>query len=126
MLGVGMIFMGIYSIVLNKSHVALMDSKAVSQFVLGTMIDENTYHMSIYLRSCLFLAAGGLTFSYSKFAPPLYLLCLLATAIFVAYPFQELEFDRAMSWILLVKIVVSMGAAALLLLTNGKIVSEDA
>ena len=89
MLGVGMIFMGIYSIVLNKSQVALMDSKEISQFVLGTPIDENTYHMSIYLRSCLFLFTGGLTLSNSKLAPGLYVLCLLATAIFVANPIQK-------------------------------------
>lgn len=105
-----------------------MDSKAQTEFVLGISIDYSTYQKTVYIRSGLFLASGGFTFSGEKFAPFFFLLSLIVTVTFMANPLlpKDNALDRTMNLSLLIKMVTSLSSVILLLLTKGKIVSEGA
>lgn len=120
---IAFIFMGVYGLSLTET--AMIESKRTFEFVTFSQIEASTYRYIVYLRSCLFVACGGLVFSDLRAAAYLLLGLLTFCVVFICNPLAERkDFEKAMNWSLLIKAVAAMGGGVLLLLTKGKIQSE--
>ncbi len=81
-----LIFMGVYGLLLTD--IAMIESKKTFEFVT-TQIPASTYRYIVYLRSCLFVACGGLVFSDLKATAYLLLSLLTFFVIFICNPLAE-------------------------------------
>lgn len=85
----------------------------------------SAYRYVVYLRSSLCVFCGGLVMTDIFSASYLIGFLLTFCVLFIFNPLTEREdFEKAMNYNLLIKVVAAMGSGVLMLLTRSKIVNE--
>ena len=115
--------MGAYGLTLTD--ISFKESKETFEFVMQTTYSMSVYYKIVFLRCYLFILCGSLIMTDIKNSACLLPILLCFCVVFICNPLNERQdFESAMNSSLLIKLIATMGAGALLLLTKGKIVSE--